>query len=166
VSSTLVASLARDAFVWLGIPALVYGSVLAAGTWILWRRASRAQALAFGAPSIGAVIAIAIALSLFVAIGTGVADGTDPNGPTFVSWGRIVLVGLYTVIVIAAAVAAHFLSVRPGGGGVKVASVTVVAAFLFVAVSAPFSAYMNACHIGNAILINSETNCGDVPDAP
>ncbi len=162
----LVASLARDAFVWLGIPALVYGGILTGGAWLLARRESRAQALAFGAPSVGAVVTVALALSLFVAIGAGIAEGTDPNGPGFVGWGRTVLVGLYAAIMVVAAIAAHFLSIRPGGGGVKIASVAVVAAFLFVAISAPFSAYMNACHIGNAILVNSESNCGDMPARP
>lgn len=164
--SIVAASLARDAFVWFGIPAIVYGSVLAAGTWLLARRINRAQALTFGAPSIGAVFAIATALALFVAIGADLAEGRDPNNPDFVSWGRIILVTIYAAIVIIAAIAAHLLSNRPGGGGVKVASATVVAAFLFVAISAPFSAYMNACHIGNPILINSQANCGDVPAAP
>ena len=166
MSLAVVAAFARDAFVWLGIPALVYGTILGLATWILSLRASRAQALTFGLPSIGTVLLLSLSLSLFAAIGVEVAEGRNPNSDTFVGWARLVLVSLYMAPMLLAAVVAHFLSKRPGGGGVKIASVAVMAAFLFVAISAPFSSYVNACHIGNSILVNSQSNCEDLPIPP
>lgn len=162
----LAASLSRDVVVWLGIPSLVYGGVLAAGWWVLSRRASPAQGAAFGVPTLGAVFLLAIALSLFAAIGTGVAEGRDPNADSFVGWGRIILVGLYAAVVTLAALTARVLARRPGAGGVKTVSAAVVAVFVFVVISAPFSSVVNACHIGNAILINAQLNCGQAVDDP
>ena len=162
----LAASLSRDAVVWIGIPTLTYGTVLAWGWWVLSRRSNPAQGAAFGVPSLGAVLLLALALSLFAAIGTGVAEGRDPNADSFVGWGRIILVGLYAAVVVLAAATARLLARRPGAGGVKVASAAIVAVFVFLVISAPFSAVVNACHIGNAILINAQLNCKQPADEP
>ena len=162
----LAASVSRDTIVWIGIPTLVYAAVLACGWWVLSRRASRAQARAFCVPSLGGVILLGLALSLFAAIGAGVAEGRDPNADSFVGWGRIILVGLYALVVLLAALSARILARRPGGGGVKIVSAAVVATFVFVVLSAPFSSYVNACHIGNAILINAQVNCGEAGEEP
>jgi hypothetical protein len=163
-AAPLAASLSRDAIVWIGIPTLVYGAVLVFGWWVLSRRMNPAQGRAFGLPSLGAVVLLGLALSLFAAIGTDVAEGRDPNADSFVGWGRIILVGLYAAVVVTAALTARFLARRPGAGSVKIASAAVVATFAFVILSAPFSAYVNACHIGNAILINAQVNCGQLDD--
>ena len=162
----LAASFTRDAVVWIGIPTLAYSSVLGWGWWVLSRRMGRAQGAAFGVPTLGAVVLLALALSLFAAIGTGVAEGRDPNSDSFVGWGRIILVGLYALVVVLAALSARVLARRPGAGGVKVASAAIVAVFVFVVISAPFSSVVNACHIGNAILINAQLNCDQAPDEP
>ena len=155
----LAASLSRDIVVWLVAPALVYGGVLAFGWWILSRRSNPAQGVAFGMPTLGAVFLLTLALALFAVVGTDVAEGRDPNADSFVGWGRIILAGLYAAVVVLAALSARLLARRPGAGGVKVASAAVVAVFVFVVISAPFSSVVNACHIGNAILINAQVNC-------
>ncbi|MGI9657912.1 MAG: hypothetical protein ACR2OD_03305 [Gaiellaceae bacterium] len=162
----IAASVSRDIIVWIGIPTLVYGAVLAGGWWILSRRSNRAQGAAFGAPALGAVLLIALALSLFAAIGTDVAEGRNPNADSFVGWGRMILVGLYGLVVVVAALTARALARRPGAGGVKVASAAIVAVFVFVVISAPFSAVVNACHVGNPILINAQVNCSQSDDEP
>lgn len=166
IDTALAASLSRDTIVWIGIPTIVYGSVLSAGWWVLSRRAGKAQGRAFGLPSLGAVVLIAVALSLFAAIGTGVAEGRDPNADSFVGWGRIILVGLYAAVVLVAVLSARLLARRPGAGGVKIVTAAVMATFAFVVISAPFSAYVNACHVGNAILINAQVNCGQQGEDP
>ena len=166
ITTPIAASVSRDIIVWIGIPTFVYGLVLAAGWWLLSRRSNRAQGAAFGVPALGAVLLIALALSLFAAIGTDVAEGRDPNADSFVGWGRMILAGLYVLVVVIAALTARMLARRPGAGGVKVASAAIVAVFGFVVISAPFSAVVNACHVGNPILINAQVNCSQPDDEP
>ena len=164
IDGPLAASVSRDIIVWIGIPTLAYAVVLAGGWWLLARRSNRAQGAAFAIPALGAVLLLALALSLFAAIGTGAAEGRDPNADSFVGRGRMILVGLYAAAVLFAALTSRILARRPAAGGVKIASASIVAVFVFVVISAPFSAVVNACHIGNAILINAQVNCSQPGD--
>lgn len=155
----IAASLARDTFVLLGVPALVYAGVVAAGAWAVGRRIGRARGTSFGLPAVGGVLLTAAALSAFAGFGSLVADGGDPTTDAFVGWGRIVLVFIYAGVVIGSALTARSLARRVGASAGRYAAIAAVTVFFFVWISAPFASIVNACHVGDAILINTTVNC-------
>lgn len=156
----LARSLALDAFLWLGIPTLVYGGVLALGSLAVGRRIGRGPALAFGLPAVLGVTLIGLALGLFAAIGAElVAGGDDPTSDAFVGWGRFVLVGVYLLSVVVAMVLSRVVALRARVSVARYVAAVATAVFFFVIVSAPFSSYVNACHVGDSILINADVTC-------
>ncbi|MEZ5099139.1 MAG: hypothetical protein R3C15_04925 [Thermoleophilia bacterium] len=156
----LARSLGLDAFMWLGIPTLVYGGVLALGALAVGRRLGRGSALAFGLPSVLGVALIGLALALFAAIGAElVAGGDDPTSDAFVGWGRFVLVGAYVLSVALAMLLGRIVALRAHVSVARYVAAVATAVFFFVIVSAPFSSYVNACHVGDSILITADVSC-------
>ena len=153
-------SLIADVLLFVGLPALVYGALIAIGVWVVGRRLGCGMALAVGVPALLGVLLIALALGLFAGIGGVIVGGGEvPVEDGFVGWGRLVLTGLYALAIGISAIIGRRIAARVGMNRARVTAAVVAATFFFVVISAPFSSIVNACHVGHAVLVAADVQC-------
>ena len=153
-------SLIADVLLLVGLPALVYGGLIALGVWVVGRRIGRRTALAVGVPVLLGIALNALALGLFAGIGAEIVAGREvPVEDGLVGWGRLVLVGLYALAICGSALVGRRIASRVGINRARATAAIAAATFFFVIISAPFSSIVNACHVGHAVLVAADVQC-------